>query len=286
MLSDRRPGWTRACVFAGCVLLLAATSMTFGQAAQAPDPTAAAQAATAATAAAAAPTKPWVTGEVDTGSTAWMLTSSALVLFMVPGLALFYGGMVRAKNVLNMFLCCMVAIGVIGLQWVIYGYAVAFPVVTPDTSIIGSGDPIVSWLAFDKSLLFLKAFTATDFGRLLTSGDTTGAVSTGVPELAFVMFQGKFAIITPALIVGSLAERIRFGPFVIFMLLWATFVYDPVAHWVWGTGGWIKVHLGALDFAGGLVVHLISGIAIVEPALKPNQPNHSRPAPIRVNPSE
>ena len=255
MLSDRRPGWTRVCVFAGCVLLLAAASLTFGQAAQAPDPAAATQAA-----AAPAPAKPWVDGEVDTGSTAWMLTSSALVLFMVPGLALFYGGMVRAKNVLNMFLCCMVAIGVIGLQWVIYGYAIAFPVVTPDTSVIGSGDPIISYLAFDPSLLFLKAFSAADFGRMLTSGDTTGAVSTGIPEIAFVMFQGKFAIITPALIVGALAERVRFGPFVIFMLIWATFVYDPVAHWVWNVNGWL-FQRGVMDFAGGTVVHVLAGVS-------------------------
>jgi Amt family ammonium transporter len=255
MLLDRRPGWTRWCVFAGCVLLLLATSLTFGQA-QTPDPGAT---ITAAAPAAPAP-KPWVEGEIDTGSTAWMLISSALVLFMVPGLALFYGGMVRAKNVLNMFLCCMVAIGVIGLQWIIYGYAIAFPVVTPETSIIGSGDPIVSWLAFDPSLLFLKAFDAQNFGRMLTSGDTTGAVSTGIPEIAFVMFQGKFAIITPALIVGALAERVRFGPFVIFMLLWATFVYDPVAHWVWNVNGWL-FQKGVMDFAGGTVVHVLAGVS-------------------------
>jgi Amt family ammonium transporter len=173
---------------------------------------------------------------------------------------LFYGGMVRAKNVLNMFLCCMVAIGVIGLQWVIYGYAIAFPAVTPETSIIGSGTPIISYLAFDPSLLFLKAFNAADFGRMLTSGDTTGAVSTGIPEIAFVMFQGKFAIITPALIVGALAERIRFGPFVVFMLLWATFVYDPVAHWVWNVNGWL-FQKGVMDFAGGTVVHVLAGVS-------------------------
>jgi Amt family ammonium transporter len=266
MLLDRRPGWTRWCVPAACVMLLLATSLTFGQETQAPDP-AAAQAATAAAAPTPVPTgKPWIDGEIDTGSTAWMLVSSALVLFMVPGLALFYGGMVRAKNVLNMFLCCMVAIGVIGLQWIIYGYAIAFPVVTPETSIISSGvnpaagDAIISWLAFDPSLLFLKAFDAANFGRMLTSGDTTGAVSTGIPEIAFVMFQGKFAIITPALIVGALAERIRFGPFVIFMLLWATFVYDPVAHWVWNVNGWL-FQRGVLDFAGGTVVHVLAGVS-------------------------
>lgn len=258
---DRRPGWTRWCVSAACLMLLLATSITFAQ------PTVPAAAEVMADAAAAAPAapapKPWLESDVDTGSTAWMLTSSALVLFMVPGLALFYGGMVRAKNVLNMFLCCMVAIGVIGLQWVIYGYAIAFPVVTPETSIISTGmngDAIISWLAFDPSLLFLKAFNAADFGRIVTSGDTTGAIGTGIPEIAFVMFQGKFAIITPALIVGALAERIRFGPFVVFMLLWATFVYDPVAHWVWNVNGWL-FQRGVLDFAGGTVVHVLAGVS-------------------------
>src|SRR5687768_16895243 len=215
-------------------------------------------AAAAAAGGAAATTPPWQS-TIDTGSTAWMLVSSALVLFMVPGLALFYGGMVRAKNVLNMFLCCMVAIGVIGLHWIIVGYAIAFNVVTPDTSIIGSGDPIVSYLAFDPGLLFLKAFNS-DWGRLLTSGDTVGAVSTGVPEMAFVMFQGKFAIITPALIVGAVAERIRFGPFVIFMLVWSTIVYCPVAHWVWNVNGWL-FQKGVMDFAGGTVVHVLAGVS-------------------------
>ncbi len=197
---------------------------------------------------------------IDTGSTAWMLASSAFVLFMVPGLALFYGGMVRAKNVLNMFLCCMAAIGVIGLQWVVYGYAIAFPVVGPDTALIGFGDPITSYLAFDPNLLLLWAFDENLFGRLLTSGDTVGALSTGVPELAFVMFQGKFAIITPALIVGALAERIRFGPFLLFMLVWATVVYDPVAHWVWNVNGWL-FGMGVMDFAGGTVVHVLAGVS-------------------------
>jgi Amt family ammonium transporter len=186
---------------------------------------------------------------------------------MVPGLALFYGGMVRAKNVLNMFLCCMVAIGVIGLHWVIIGYAMAFNVVTPDTSIIGLGEntgpdgakAIISVLAFDPSLVFLKAFNGA-WDRMLTSGDTFGAVSTGVPELAFVMFQGKFAIITPALIVGAVAERIRFGPFVLFMLIWSTIVYCPVAHWVWNVNGWL-FQKGVFDFAGGTVVHVLAGVS-------------------------
>ncbi len=202
---------------------------------------------------------------IDSGSTAWMLVSSALVLFMVPGLALFYGGMVRAKNVLNMFLCVMVCIGVMGLLWIAYGYAFAFPVVTADTVLIaksmtgGTDGSIISLLAFDKNLLFLHAFNS-DWGRLITSGDTTGAASTGIPELAFVMFQGKFFIITPALIVGALAERIRFGPLMLFMILWSTFVYLPVAHWVWNVNGWL-FQWGVLDFAGGTVVHVLGGVS-------------------------
>jgi len=191
---------------------------------------------------------------VDTGSTAWMMTSSALVLFMVPGLALFYGGMVRAKNVLNMFLCCMVAIGVIGLHWVVLGYAMAFG----GQSLISTSAG--SWLGWDSSLLFLQAFTAADFGREALSGDTVDAVSTHVPELAFVMFQSKFAIITPALIVGAVAERVRFGPFVLFMVIWSTVVYCPVAHWVWNVNGWLFQY-GVLDFAGGTVVHVLAGIS-------------------------
>ena len=202
---------------------------------------------------------------IDTGSTAWMLVSSALVLFMVPGLALFYGGMVRAKNVLNMFLCCMVAIGVIGLHWVIFGYAMAFG--TGSLFSIANGDGVPwSFLGWDKTLLFLGAFNAADFGRMLTSGDTTGAVPTGIPELAFVMFQGKFAIITPALIVGAVAERVRFGPFVLFMLIWSTFVYVPVAHWVWNVNGWLFQY-GVLDFAGGTVVHVLAGASALAVAM-------------------
>ncbi len=193
---------------------------------------------------------------IDNGLTAWMLVSSALVLLMVPGLALFYGGMVRAKNVLNMFLCCMVAIGVIGLHWVIIGYAMAFPANAPILTIGG-------WnlLGFDPSLILLRAFSAPEqMYRLLTSGDATGAVATGVPELAFVMFQGKFAIITPALIVGAVAERVKFGPFILFMLLWSTIVYCPVAYNVWNVQGSLWTY-GVLDFAGGTVVHVLAGVS-------------------------
>ena len=193
---------------------------------------------------------------IDNGLTAWMLVSSALVLLMVPGLALFYGGMVRAKNVLNMFLCCMVAIGVIGLHWVIIGYAMAFPANAPILTVGG-------WnlLGFDPGLILLRAFSGADqMYRILTSGDAVDAKLTGVPELAFVMFQGKFAIITPALIVGAVAERVKFGPFILFMLIWSTVVYCPVAYNVWNVQGALWTY-GVLDFAGGTVVHVLAGVS-------------------------
>jgi ammonium transporter, Amt family len=191
---------------------------------------------------------------IDNGLTAWMLISSALVLLMVPGLALFYGGMVRAKNVLNMFLCVMVAIGVIGLHWIILGYALAFP----SNHVLSIGG--YHFLGFDPGLLFLNNFSGNGIYRLLTSGDATNAVPTGVPELAFVMFQGKFAIITPALIVGAVAERIKFGPFILFMLIWSTIVYCPTAYTVWNVNGALW-NYGVLDFAGGTVVHVLAGVS-------------------------
>lgn len=201
----------------------------------------------------AAPQAP-TQADIDTGSTAWMLTSSALVLLMVPGLALFYGGMVRAKNVLNTFLLCMVAIGVIGLQWVIAGYSLAFgtPLIKTD-----GGWSLLGW---SPGYFMLRQFS--DYSTILTSGDTdpTQAVFTRIPGLAFVMFQGKFAIITPALIVGAVVERVKFGPFVLFMVVWSFLIYDPVAHWVWNVNGWLY-QWGVLDFAGGTVVHVLGGVS-------------------------
>jgi Amt family ammonium transporter len=216
---------------------------------------------TAAAAAEAAPAPKY-----DTGAIAWMLTSAALVLLMVPGLALFYGGMVRAKNVLNTFLLCMAPIGVIGLAWVAIGYAIAFPVVSPDNMLLGThpgGDstaPLISYLAFEKALLFLGMFNAEGYKAIITSGDTTGAIPSGVPELVFVMFQGKFAIITPALIVGAVVERVRFGPMMLFMLIWSIVIYCPVAHWVWNVNGWL-FQKGVMDYAGGTVVHILGGFS-------------------------
>lgn len=231
-------------------------------------PLAAAQAPTAVTATTIAP---HLAGTYDTGSTAWLLVSSALVFFMVPGLALFYGGMVRAKNVLNMFMCVMVCIPIIAVQWVAYGYSLAFAtssLVAVDGGVNDDGSPKLklSCLGWDEKLVFLQSFSNPNadnvdfYGKVVTSGDTTAAAATGVPELLFAMFQMMFAIITPALIVGAIAERVKFSAWCVFALLWATIVYDPVCHWVWNVNGWL-FQKGVYDFAGGTVVHLLAGIS-------------------------
>ena len=181
--------------------------------------------------------------KVDTGDTAWILISSALVMLMTPGLALFYGGMVRTKNVLGTIMQSFIALGVISIQWVIYGYSLAFG---PDIGhVIGS----LKWVGLQG--VGLEPFP--DY-------------SATIPHQAFMIFQMMFAVITPALITGAFAERFKFKTYLVFLILWATFVYDPIAHWVWGTGGWIK-NLGALDFAGGLVVHISSGVAALAAVL-------------------
>lgn len=169
---------------------------------------------------------------IDTGDTAFVLISAALVLLMTPGLALFYGGMVRSKNVLSTLMQSFFLMGVMTIQWTLIGYTLAFG------SDIGGFD-------------FLGL---TGVGQ--TPSETYG---TTIPQFAFVAFQGMFAVLTPALISGAFAERMKFPAFVAFMLLWSTFVYAPVAHWVWG-GGWLG-QLGVLDFAGGTVVHIISGVS-------------------------
>jgi len=175
--------------------------------------------------------------KVDTGDTTWILISSALVMLMTPGLALFYGGMVRRKNVLGTIMQSFIALGVITIQWVLYGYSLAFG---PDIGgVIGSLD----WIGLRGVGL-----------------DPHPDYCATVPHQAFMIFQMMFAVITPALITGAFAERFKFKTYLVFLILWATFVYDPLAHWVWGVGGWIR-ELGALDFAGGLVVHISSGIA-------------------------
>ena len=189
-----------------------------------------------------------VTGEaaapaIDSGDTAWVLASSALVMLMTPGLALFYGGMVRRKNVLGTIMHSFVALGIITVQWVLFGYSLAFG---PDVGhVIGSLD----WIGLRGVGL-----------------DPNPDYAATIPHQAYMIFQMMFTIITPALISGAIAERIKFSAYVVFMILWAFLVYDPLAHWVWGTGGWLK-ELGALDFAGGLVVHISSGVSALACAL-------------------
>ncbi|MCX8116852.1 MAG: ammonium transporter [Desulfobacterota bacterium] len=181
--------------------------------------------------------------KVDSGDTTWILVASALVMLMTPGLALFYGGMVRKKNVLGTIMQSFIAIAVITVQWVLYGYSLAFG---PDIGgVIGSLD----WIGLREVGL-----------------DPHPDYCPTVPHQAFMIFQMMFAVITPALITGAFAERFKFKTYLVFLLLWATFVYDPLAHWVWGLGGWIR-NLGALDFAGGLVVHISSGIAALAASL-------------------
>jgi Amt family ammonium transporter len=210
---------------------------------------------------AATATAPAAAPKPDTGSVAWILTSALLVCFMIPGLAMFYGGMVRAKNVLNTMLACIAPIGLIGVLWLAVGYATAFCVVPAEA---GKDAPAPSFFHFDSNLIFLKGTgmigTAENYGAQLTSGDTVGAAPTGVPELAFFAFQGMFAIITPAMIFGAVAERVRFGPLMLFYAIWALVVYNPVAHWVWNPAGWL-FQKGVMDFAGGTVVHVLAGVS-------------------------
>ncbi len=181
--------------------------------------------------------------KVDTGDTAWLLVSSALVLIMTPALGLFYGGMVRRKNVLSTLMHSFIALAVISVQWVLFGYSLSFG---PDVGhFIGNLD----WAGLRGVGLEPNA----DYGAT-------------VPHQAYMIFQMMFAIITPALISGAIAERIKFKAYVIFIIVWATVVYNPIAHWVWGIGGWIH-DMGALDFAGGLVVHISSGVSALAACL-------------------
>jgi len=181
---------------------------------------------------------------IDAGNTAWMLISTGLVMLMVPGLALFYGGMVRQKNVLGTMMHSMVALSIVGLQWVLFGYSLSFG--TKDSS---------GWIGWD-------------WGYVGLSGVAPNAAfpGTSIPIFVHCMFQGMFAIITPALISGALAERIKFGPYCLFVFLWVTVIYCPLAHWVWAldstasAAGWLG-KMGALDFAGGTVVHIAAGVS-------------------------
>ena len=174
---------------------------------------------------------------VSPGDTAWLLISSALVMLMTPGLALFYGGMVRRKNILSTIMMSFVALGLVGVLWVLYGYSLSFG--TDNGGFIGG----------------------LNFIGLMGVGQEPSTVyATTVPQLAFMIFQAMFAIITVALITGAVVERIKFSSLLVFSALWLTVVYCPVAHWVWGDGGWL-LNLGVLDFAGGTVVHINAGVS-------------------------
>ncbi|WP_029459323.1 ammonium transporter [Solidesulfovibrio alcoholivorans] len=180
---------------------------------------------------------------LQSGDTAFVLISAALVLLMIPGLALFYGGMVRKKNVLGTIMQSFILISLVTFEWVYLGYSLSFG---PDIKgLIGS----LRWAGFSG----VGAAPNPDYAAT-------------VPHLAFAMFQCMFAAITPALITGAVAERLRFGPFLVFSLAWTILVYNPVCHWVWGNGGWLK-EMGVLDFAGGIVVHLTCGAAALAAVL-------------------
>lgn len=181
---------------------------------------------------------------INSGDTAWILVSTALVMLMTaPGLAFFYGGLVRRKNVLATIMQSFFALCLISIQWILWGYSLSFG---PDRGhIIGS----LAW-----------------FGLKGVGGVPNADYAATIPHSLFMVYQMMFAVITPALITGAFAERMKFSAYFIFILLWATFVYDPVCHWVWGVGGWLK-NLGALDFAGGTVVHISSGMSALVCAL-------------------
>ncbi len=181
-------------------------------------------------------------GGIDTGNTGWILTATALVLFMtLPGLALFYAGLVRAKNVLSLLMQCFALASTMSILWFVAGYTLAFT----------SGGDANDWIG--------------GLDRLFLGGLTKTAVSGTIPESVFIMFQMTFAIITPALIIGAFAERVRFSAMLLFSALWLLAVYVPVTHWVWG-GGWLQ-QMGLLDFAGGTVVHITAGVAALVGAL-------------------
>ncbi len=182
--------------------------------------------------------------EVDTGTTAWMLISTALVLLMVPGLAMFYGGLVRTKNVLGTMMHSFVSIAIIGVLWVVCGYALAF-----GKNVLGG------FLGWNSDYFLLKGIDDT--------------ITNGVPEYVLAMFQGKFAIITPALISGALAERVYFKGYTLFIVLWFLFIYCPLCHWVWASDGWLfnSGAAGVIDLAGGLVIHVSAGVSALVVAL-------------------
>lgn len=232
-------GMTILSAVLACLALLGGTKEVSAQ-----DTAAPALSAPAAVSPEVTATPPAPPPKIDTGDTAWLLISTALVLAMTaPGLALFYGGMVRSKNALGTIMQSFIILCLISVQWVLWGYSLAFG---PDKAHVIGG---LEWLGLNGVGLEPNA----DYGAT-------------VPHQAFMIFQMMFAVITPALITGAFAERMKFSSFLIFTLLWATFIYDPLAHWVWAVGGWVR-NLGALDFAGGTVVHISSGVSALACAI-------------------
>lgn len=185
---------------------------------------------------------------MNTGDTAWLLVSTALVMLMTPALALFYGGLVRSKNVLSVVMQSFIALGIVTLQWVVFGYSLAF---SPSALHI-HGYGIIGGLHW--------------FGGRYVGLEPYAAYSATVPHRLFMMYQCMFAVITPALISGAFAERMKFKTYLLFVLLWSTLVYVPIAHWVWSETGWLK-KIGSFDFAGGTVVHISSGITALVTAM-------------------
>src|SRR5208283_2923099 len=173
---------------------------------------------------------------INTVDTLFVLISAALVMLMTPGLALFYGGMVRRKNILGVLMQCFAAMCVLNVWWILIGYSLSF---CPSNGFWGG----LGWIGLkDVGYAPMPDYSST------------------IPNRVFMIFQAMFAVITPALIIGAFAERMKFSAYLLFTLLWATFVYAPICHWVWGSGGWLK-QMGVLDFAGGIVVHTIAGVA-------------------------
>lgn len=180
-------------------------------------------------------------GEIDTGTTAWMLTSTALVLLMIPGLAIFYAGLVKTKSVLGTMMHSFVAMGIMTVLWIGVGYSMSF------------GDSVLGgFFGWNKDYVFLNGIDES--------------ITDGIPEYVFAMFQGKFAIITPALIAGAFAERVKFKTYCLFIAIWGLVVYNPVCHWVWHSDGFLFKD-GAIDFAGGTVVHITAGVSGLVAAL-------------------
>ncbi|MDP2904703.1 MAG: ammonium transporter [Candidatus Omnitrophota bacterium] len=194
---------------------------------------------------------------MNSGDTAWVLISTALVMLMTPALAFFYGGMVRKKNMLSVLMQCFIILCVLSIQWVLFGYSLSF---APSKGFWGG----FAWVGLQGVAL-----------------EPYAGYAGNIPHQLFMIYQAMFAVITPALIIGAFAERMKFSAFLLFTLLWATFVYDPVCHWVWGIGGWLR-NFGALDFAGGTVVHINAGIAAIVTALvigKRKNIDNGMPAP-------